>query len=255
MTVDPTSTQNIPTGLPIYQPEAVPLGGDVEQEEAEELGETQQLSTQSSLSSIDKQFATLINGLSQQLKALESQLMQALRQMSNGNQPSAPLAGDKAPGCGDGAPGPAAKPPGCGNAKPGPVAKPPYHRYSKIITDVSRRQQMDPLLVSAVIRQESDFQPNAVSKTGAQGLMQLMPDTARSLGVRDAFDPKQNIEGGATLLRQLMDRYHGQLDLALAAYNAGPGAVDKYGGVPPYAETQDYVRNVMADYREAAMSS
>ncbi len=133
-----------------------------------------------------------------------------------------------------------------------PLGKPPY---SKIITDVSRRQQMDPLLVSAVIREESGFQPNAVSKTGAQGLMQLMPDTARSLGVRDAFDPRQNIEGGATLLRQLMDRYHGQLDLALAAYNAGPGAVDKYGGVPPYPETQDYVRNVMADYREAALSS
>jgi soluble lytic murein transglycosylase-like protein len=255
MNVDPTATQNIRTGLPIYQPEAVPLGGDVEQEEAKELGEAQQMSTQGSLASIDKQFAALISGLSQQLKALESQLMQALKQMSTGNQPSAPPVGNKAPGCGDAPPGPAAKPPGCGNAAPGPAGKPPYHRYSKIITDVSRRQQMDPLLVSAVIRQESGFQPNAVSKTGAQGLMQLMPDTARSLGVRDAFDPKQNIEGGATLLRQLMDRYHGQLDLALAAYNAGPGAVDKYGGVPPYPETQDYVRNVMADYREAALSS
>jgi soluble lytic murein transglycosylase-like protein len=255
MTVDPTATQNINTGLPIYQPEAVPLGGDVAQEEAEEFGQAQQLSTQSSLASIDKQFSTLINGLSQQLKALENQLMQALKQMSAGNQPSAPPVGSKGSGCGDGPPGPSAKPPGCGNTAPGPVSKPLYHRYNTIITDVSRRQQMDPLLVSAVIRQESGFQPNAVSKTGAQGLMQLMPDTARSLGVRDAFDPKQNIEGGAMLLRQLMDRYHGQLDLALAAYNAGPGAVDKYGGVPPYPETQDYVRNVMADYREAALSS
>jgi soluble lytic murein transglycosylase-like protein len=87
------------------------------------------------------------------------------------------------------------------------------------------------------------------------GLMQLMPDTAKSLGVTDPFNPEQNIEGGTSLLRGLLDRYHGQLDLALAAYNAGPAAVDKYGGVPPYPETQAYVRNIMASYREAALSA
>jgi soluble lytic murein transglycosylase-like protein len=235
MNVDPTNAQNVMTRLPIYQPEGVPLGESQEQEEAEETQEVPPTSSQGSLASIDKQFAALISGLSQQLKALESQLTQALNQLSNGNQPAAP--------------------PDCGDAPPGPAGKPRYHRYGKIITDAARRCQMDPLLVRAVIGQESGFQANAISKTGAQGLMQLMPDTARSLGVHDAFDPKQNIEGGATLLRQLMDRYHGKLDLALAAYNAGPGAVDKYGGVPPYPETQAYVRNVMATYREGALST
>jgi soluble lytic murein transglycosylase-like protein len=272
--VDPTAFQSVPTGLPLYQPEGVPLGGNEEQEGPEELQDMPQTSTAGSFASINSQFSALINGLSQQLKALESQLMQALNQLNTANTPVAPPKGKGgkpvAPPSGNatkpGAPpgGNTGKPvatpdpggaSGCGNAAPGAGGRPLYHRYGKIITDVCRRRQMDPLLVSAVIRQESGFQPNAVSKTGAQGLMQLMPDTARSLGVRDAFDPKQNIEGGATLLQQLMDRYHGQLDLALAAYNAGPGAVDKYGGVPPYPETQAYVRNVMATYRETALSA
>ena len=85
--------------------------------------------------------------------------------------------------------------------------------------------------------------------------MQLMPETAKALGVRDPFDPAQNVEAGTRLLRQLLDRYSGKLDLALAAYNAGSNAVDKYGGVPPYAETQNYVRGVLTSYRASALAS
>jgi soluble lytic murein transglycosylase-like protein len=94
-----------------------------------------------------------------------------------------------------------------------------------------------------------------VSSAGAMGLMQLMPETARQLGVRDPFDPEQNVNAGAKYLRGLIDRYHGRLDFALAAYNAGPGAVDKYNGVPPYPETQSYVKNILSSYRSAALAS
>lgn len=108
---------------------------------------------------------------------------------------------------------------------------------------------IDPALVDSIIANESGFDPNATSHAGARGLMQLMPETAASLGVSDPYDPAQNVRGGTRYLRALLDRF-GDVELAVAAYNAGPGAVERYGGVPPYPETQNYVRNVMARYRK-----
>jgi hypothetical protein len=118
-------------------------------------------------------------------------------------------------------------------------------RYAQDIREISERHGMSPALVEAVIRVESAFNPLAVSPKGARGLMQLMPGTANALGVQDAFDPRQNIDGGVRHLRRLIDRYPGDLPLAVAAYNAGEGAVDSYGGIPPYPETQQYVRKVL----------
>jgi len=116
------------------------------------------------------------------------------------------------------------------------------------IVDAARTHGVDPRLVAAVAARESAWKANAVSRTGACGLMQLMPATARFLGIVDVFDARQNIFGGARYLRTLLDTFNGDLDLTLAAYNAGPGAVQKFGGVPPYRETQDYVRRVRATY-------
>jgi soluble lytic murein transglycosylase-like protein len=113
----------------------------------------------------------------------------------------------------------------------------------------AKAYDLDPALVESVVANESGFNPNATSAAGAAGLMQLMPGTAASLGVRDRYDPAQNLRGGTRYLRSLLDRF-GDVELALAAYNAGPGAVERYGGVPPYPQTQRYVRNVMARYRE-----
>lgn len=109
---------------------------------------------------------------------------------------------------------------------------------------------VDPSLIKAIIANESGFDPKATSRTGAQGLMQLEPGTAAGLGVTDAYDPAQNIYGGTRYIKGLLERFHGDLHLAVAAYNAGPGAVEKYGDVPPYAETQNYVQNVIASYQK-----
>ncbi len=114
----------------------------------------------------------------------------------------------------------------------------------------SQRFNIDPMLVMAVIKNESSFQPNAVSKAGAQGLMQLMPGTSKMLGVTNPFNITQNINGGTQYLSEQLKAYDNNLDFALAAYNAGPGSVNKYNGVPPYAETQSYVKKVKQTYLE-----
>jgi soluble lytic murein transglycosylase-like protein len=117
--------------------------------------------------------------------------------------------------------------------------------YATEIREISARHGVDPTLVESVIRAESAFNPTAVSRAGARGLMQLMPKTAIALGVRDSFNPRENIEGGVRHLRYLLDRYPGNVALAVAAYNAGEGAVDAHRGIPPYPETQQYVHRVL----------
>jgi soluble lytic murein transglycosylase-like protein len=120
--------------------------------------------------------------------------------------------------------------------------------YDDVILTASGRYNVDAHLVRAVIKAESDFNSHARSHKGAMGLMQLMPDTARIHNVNDAYDPGENVEGGVRHLRMLLDRYQGDLELSLAAYNAGSGAVEKHGGIPPFVETREYVRRVLRFY-------
>ena len=151
---------------------------------------------------------------------------------------------------GPGAAGAAVPASGGTDAGPGP--------FKAEIEDDDQKHGLDPALLRALIRAESNFNPRATSPAGARGLTQLMPGTAASLGVRDPYDPAQAIDGGARYLRQQLDAFGGDVRKALAAYNAGPGAVQRYGGVPPYAETQNYVRRVLGyaeQYRGGASST
>jgi soluble lytic murein transglycosylase-like protein len=118
--------------------------------------------------------------------------------------------------------------------------------FAPLIADAAERHGLDPVLLTAVAQTESAFDPSAVSPKGARGLLQLMPETARRFGVRDSFDATQNVDGGAAYLSWLLERYSGRTELALAGYNAGEGAVDRYQGVPPFSETRTYVQRVLA---------
>jgi soluble lytic murein transglycosylase-like protein len=131
---------------------------------------------------------------------------------------------------------------------PAPVPAPtPAVALDAVMDAAGSRNNIDPDLIASVIRAESGFNPSAVSRKGAQGLMQLMPQTAASLGVQNAMDPADNVEGGTRYLRDLLDRYHNDLLKTLAAYNAGPQSVEQYHGVPPYRETRAYITRIIQD--------
>jgi soluble lytic murein transglycosylase-like protein len=125
---------------------------------------------------------------------------------------------------------------------------------NQMVNDAGSRNQLDPDFISSVIRAESGFHQNAVSRKGAQGLMQLMPDTASQLGVKNPFDPAANVDGGARYLRDLLQKYNFDVNKALAAYNAGPARVDQYHGIPPYLETQAYVTRIIRDFNRKKLA-
>ena len=135
--------------------------------------------------------------------------------------------------------------------RPNPAAASnhPTEEIDQLVNQTANRHQVDPDLVRAIVRVESDYDPKAVSSKGAMGLMQLIPATARRFGVENPFDPKQNLEGGVNYLRYLLDLFDGDLALSLAAYNAGEHSVQRYGGIPAIPETQDYVRKVTNLYQ------
>jgi soluble lytic murein transglycosylase-like protein len=136
-----------------------------------------------------------------------------------------------------------------------PTSTEPAKTVDDHIAAASRNSGIDPDFLTSLIRQESSFNPRAVSPKGAQGLMQLMPGTAAELGVRDSLDPVQNIRGGTEYLRQLLVKYNGDAQKALAAYNAGPHRVEQYNGVPPYRETRAYVSRIINDYNRKKASA
>lgn len=124
--------------------------------------------------------------------------------------------------------------------------------YRDLIQQISVKYQIDPHLLAALVQQESNFNAGAVSVDSAQGLTQMIPGTAEMLGITNPYDPRQSIDGGARYLKMLLKRFDGNVEFALAGYNAGPGNVDKYNGIPPFAETRDYVRRIMERYKEKA---
>lgn len=152
------------------------------------------------------------------------------------------------------APSPSLPVSGARLASPGKASLPfpvrPKTDLTELVNETSGRYRLDPDLVNSVIKAESAFNSHAVSPKGAQGLMQLMPGTASQLGVPNAFDPQANVEGGTHYLRELLEKYNFDIAKALAAYNAGPQKVDRYGGVPPYYETRAYVAKVVRDFNK-----
>ena len=231
MSIDPAAITSIIT----YTPKLYDVGGTDDSASAQP-DQSAPAPPAGDLDAIEQRFSAMISNLTKQLAVLERSFTQTMRDLVKGFRAAAAQQARAAP-----------RGPGAAPAVTGKFAAP--------ISAAAKRHELDPALLSAVVRQESSFQPRAISSAGALGLMQLMPQTARALGVRDPFDPAQNIDGGAKYLRGLIDRYHGRLDLALAAYNAGPGAVDRFGAVPPYPETQAYVKNILATYRNAALAS